>query len=75
MMPATFLPVQRCIIREVRCDGFAEKTVIIKTDSQGNEQYRLHPGQQDLFAVAGWVLPTDDGKLYYSIFRSIYNIR
>jgi hypothetical protein len=43
-------------------DGFAEKTVIIKTDSLGNEQYRIHPGQQDLFAVRGWVLPTDDGN-------------
>jgi hypothetical protein len=42
--------------------GFAEKTAIIKTDSLGNEQYRLHPGQPDLFTVAGWVLPTDDGN-------------
>ena len=40
----------------------AEKTAIIKTDSLGNEQYRLHPGQPDLFAVRGWVLPTDDGN-------------
>jgi len=39
-----------------------EKTAIIKTDSVGNEQYRLHPGQPDLYAVRGWVLPTDDGN-------------
>jgi len=42
--------------------GFAEKTAIIKTDSLGNEQYRLHPGQPELFTVRGWVLPTDDGN-------------
>ena len=41
---------------------FNEKTAIIKTDSLGNEQYRLHPGNPDLFTVAGWVLPTDDGN-------------
>ena len=41
---------------------FNEKTTIIKTDSLGNEQYRLHPGNPDLFTVAGWVLPTDDGN-------------
>ena len=40
----------------------AEKTAIIKTDSLGNEQYRLHPGQPDLYAIRGWVLPTDDGN-------------
>jgi len=40
----------------------SEKTAIIKTDSLGNEQYRLHPGQPDLYAVRGWVLPTDDGN-------------
>jgi hypothetical protein len=41
---------------------YIEKTVIIKTDSLGNEEYRLHPGNPDLFTVAGWVLPTDDGN-------------
>ena len=41
---------------------YTEKTVIIKTDSLGNEQYRLHPGNLNLFTVAGWVLPTDDGN-------------
>jgi hypothetical protein len=40
----------------------AEKTAIIKTDSEGNQQYRLYPGEEDLFAVAGWVLPTADGN-------------
>jgi len=40
----------------------ADKTAIIKTDSLGNEQYRLHPGQPDLYAVRGWVLPTGDGN-------------
>ena len=42
--------------------GFAEKTAIIKTDSLGNEEYRLHPGNPELFTVVGWVLPTDDGN-------------
>jgi len=41
---------------------FYEYTAIIKTDSLGNEQYRLHPGQPNLYAVRGWVLPTDDGN-------------
>ncbi|RLD21471.1 MAG: hypothetical protein DRI54_09145, partial [Bacteroidetes bacterium] len=41
---------------------YTEKTTIIKTDSLGNEQYRLHPGNPDLFTVSGWVLPTDDGN-------------
>ena len=41
---------------------YTEKTTIIKTDSLGNEQYRLHPGNPDLFTVAGWVLPTDDSN-------------
>jgi len=40
----------------------AKKTAIIKTDSLGNEQYHLHPGQPDLYAIRGWVLPTDDGN-------------
>ena len=39
----------------------SEKTAIIKTDSLGNVQYRLHPGQPENYAVRGWVLPTDDG--------------
>jgi len=43
-------------------DVVADKTAIIKTDSLGNEQYRLHPGQPDLYAVRGWILPTDDGN-------------
>jgi len=42
--------------------GDARKTAIIKTDSLGNEQFRLHPGNPDLFTVAGWVLPTSDGN-------------
>ena len=42
--------------------NYSEKTAIIKTDSLGNEEYRLHPGNPDLFTVAGWVLPTDDGN-------------
>ncbi len=42
--------------------GFAEKTAIIKTDSLGNQQYRLDPGNPVLFARPGWVLPTDDGN-------------
>jgi hypothetical protein len=41
---------------------FVEYTAIIKTDSLGNEQYRLHPGNPENYAVAGWVLPTDDGN-------------
>jgi hypothetical protein len=40
----------------------ADKTAIIKTDSLGNEQYRLHPGQPDFYTKRGWVLPTDDGN-------------
>ena len=40
----------------------ADKTAIIKTDSLGIVQYRLHPGQPDNYAVRGWVLPTDDGN-------------
>jgi len=41
---------------------FIEYTAIIKTDSLGNEQYRLHPGDPDNYNVVGWVLPTDDGN-------------
>ena len=42
--------------------GFAKKTAIIKTDSLGNEQFRLQPGNPDLYTVNGWVLATDDGN-------------
>jgi len=42
------------------------KTVIIKTDSIGIEQYRLHPGPEEYFAVPGWMIPTDDGNYLYA---------
>ena len=42
--------------------GDARKTAIIKTDSLGNEQFRLHPGNPNLYTVNGWVLPTSDGN-------------
>jgi len=50
--------------------NYSEKTAIIKTDSLGNEEYRLHPGNPDLFTVAGWVLPTDDGN-YITAYSDI----
>ena len=49
--------------------GRAEKTAIIKTDNLGNEQFRLHPGNPNLYTVPGWVLPTVDGKLALQGFR------
>ncbi len=39
-----------------------EKTVIIKTDDLGFEEYRYHPGDEDYHIIAGWVIQSNDSN-------------
>lgn len=49
------------------------KSVIIKTDELGFEEYRYHPEQDSTAVIGGWVVPTLDGN-YITAYSDLYLI-